>query len=232
MDENGETTRPLRVQVVHGNCLWRDCLAQVLARDQELQVTALDPNRSDSLSLVEQSRPDVILMDGNLPEKRGLDLVHQVRQCLEQTKVLVLLSATDEAQAAEYIVAGAHGFVMDDSSLEELRAAIGRVHNGRAVCSADMIHSLYVHFGKLARESHWRKEVTATDLTAREVEILNLISSHLGNKQIAKRLSVSTYTVKNHVHNILEKLRVHSRAEAVDYARQRQWLREVRCDPQ
>jgi DNA-binding NarL/FixJ family response regulator len=95
-----------------------------------------------------------------------------------------------------------------------------------------MIHSLYVRFGKLASESSWRKDMTATDLTAREIEILNLISSHLANKQIAKRLRVSTYTVKNHVHNILEKLRVHSRAEAVDYARQRQWLHEVRYDSQ
>jgi len=74
------------------------------------------------------------------------------------------------------------------------------------------------------------QDVAKFDLTPRELEILNLISDHLGNKQIANRLSVSTYTVKNHVHHILEKLQVHSRAEAVDYARQRQWLREDRSE--
>ena len=95
-----------------------------------------------------------------------------------------------------------------------------------------MIHSLYLHLARLSRGMALTKEITATELTAREMEILNLICSHPGNKQIAKRLSVSTYSVKNRVHNILEKLRVGSRAEAVDYAPQRQWLREVRCDPQ
>jgi len=154
MNADGGKTRTLRVDVVHGNYLWRDCLTQVLARDQELQVRAVDPDDSDCVSLIERSCPDVILIDGDLSGKRGLALVHQVRQRLEQAKVLVLLSAADDAQAAEYIVAGAHGFVMDDSSLKELRAAIWQVIEGKAVCSADMIHSLYVHFAKLAQESH------------------------------------------------------------------------------
>ena len=166
MDENGETTPALQVHVVHGNCLWRDCLTTGLARHPEFKVTAVNPDGSDCLSFVEQSRPDVILIDANLPGKRGLELVRQVRQSLVQTKVLVLLSVTDEARAAEYIVAGAHGFVMDNSTLEELRSAIERVIDGRAVCSADMIHSLYVQFAKLARETHWPKEIPASELTA------------------------------------------------------------------
>jgi len=228
MDSAGEKARAIRVQVVHGNCLWRDCLTTVLGRDQEFQVTAVNPDASDCVSLIEDGHPDVILVDGNLSPERGVELVRQVRERVERTKVLVLLSVTDEARAAEFILAGAHGLVMEDSSLAELRTAIGRVIDGRAVCSADMIHSLYQQFAKLARESHWRKDISANELTARELEILTLISSHLGNKQIAKRLSVSTYTVKNHVHNILEKLQVGSRAEAVEHARQRQWLNEVR----
>jgi DNA-binding NarL/FixJ family response regulator len=231
MNADGGKTRVLRVDIVHGNCLWRDCLTQVLAQDRELRVRPVDPDGSDCLSLLERNCPDVILIDGGLSGKRGLALVHQVRQRLEQAKVLVLFAAADGAQAGEYIMAGAHGFVMDNSSLKELRAAIRQVIEGKAVCSADMIHSLYVDFARLAQESHWGQDVAKMGLTPRELEVLNLISDHLGNKQIAKRLSVSIFTVKNHVHNILEKLQVHTRAEAVDHARRRRWLGETGYEP-
>ena len=232
MASESETARAARLHVVHGNRLLRECLATVLTRNREFDVREVNPDEADFLEIIISGAPDVILIDGNLPRTNGLDVVRQLRQRLEGAKVLVLFSAPDEVKAAEYIMAGAHGCVVEDSSLEELRAAIRRVVEGRAVCSADMIHLLYTQFAKLARESHWREQVAAIELTARELEILNLISCHLGNKQIAKRLCVSTYTVKNHVHNILEKLQVQSRVEAVEYARQRQWLPEASSDPQ
>lgn len=179
------------------------------------------------MALLEKDPPDVILVDASLPHRVAAELIRKVRERLQQTNVLALVSAASQDEMVDCVVAGAHGCLMEDSSLEDLRTAVAKVMQGERFCSADMMQSLFNEFAKLARETNWRKQVASMDLTSRELEILRLISRHHGNKQIAKKLSVSLFTVKNHVHNILDKLQVQSRFEAVEYARQRRWLDEV-----
>jgi DNA-binding NarL/FixJ family response regulator len=205
----------------------RECLALIFSRDQVFESSEVDPNAEGLLAILEHDCPDVILIDANLPHKFAVDLIQQIRQRLQKTKILALVCAASQDKVVECVVAGAHGCVMEESSVEELQTAVERVKQGESFCSAEMIQSLFNEFAKLARDANLRKQVAATDLTSRELEILRLISEHHDNKQIAKKLSVSLYTVKNHVHNILEKLQVQSRFQAVEYARQRRWLGEV-----
>ena len=118
----------------------------------------------------------------------------------------------------------AHGCVLEESSLQDLREAIERVAVGETFCSHGLVHSVFHRLAQAARDNYRRDQDDAASLTPRELEIVPLISEHLSNKQIAKRLSVSLFTVKNHVHNIVEKLKVSGRYEAVDFARKQHWL--------
>ncbi len=95
---------------------------------------------------------------------------------------------------------------------------------GETFCSQGLVHSILHHMGQKARGHHACDQRPATGLTRRELEIVRLIAEHLSNKQIARQLSLSLYTVKNHVHNIVDKLHVTGRYEAVDYAREQRWL--------
>jgi DNA-binding NarL/FixJ family response regulator len=108
--------------------------------------------------------------------------------------------------------------------LQDLREAIEKVAAGGIYCTHGVVHSVFHRMAQEAREGNRSAGISAASLTPRELEIVQLIATHLSNKQIARRLSVSLYTVKNHVHNIVEKLQVSGRYEAVDYARKHRRL--------
>ena len=115
--------------------------------------------------------------------------------------------------------------MLEESSLDDLRDAIVRVASGQNFCSHGLVHAVFHRLAHRMKEPIARPQRDEGELlTARELEIVGLIAEHLSNKQIAKRLAVSLNTVKNHVHNIVEKLQVTGRYEAVDYARRQRWL--------
>lgn len=227
--DQGPTTSPAsipraRLQVVHRSRMFRECLKAVLSVELSIDVSDVDPQSIVDATFDELLLADVILVDAGLPARFAIELIERVRQKGTSTKVLAVVSTTAQEMVTECIVAGAHGCIFEESSLEDLRAAIEGINSRGTFCSQDMIQLVFTRFAEIARESQLRRWVEAVDLTSRELEILKLISFHLGNKQIAKRLSISLHTVKNHVHNILEKLKLTSRFEAVDYARKQQWI--------
>lgn len=217
-------TTPTKLQIVHRNQMFRECLVAVLSRDGRFEVSALDyeaiSNHENEMSI----SSDIILIDAGLPSRLAIDLIQRVRRENATTKILAVVSATAQDLVTDCIAAGAHGCVLEESSLDDLLAGIAAVQAGESFCSQDILQVVFSQLGQISRESQLRKQVRSVDLTHRELEILQLIAGHLGNKQIAKRLSVSLFTVKNHVHNILEKLELTSRFEAVDYARQKHWI--------
>ena len=125
----------------------------------------------------------------------------------------------------ECVEAGAHGFVLEESSLEDLRNAIDLVVAGQRFYSQSIVESMFDQLALFSRESRWRSRLKNVALTQRELEVLRWIAEGLSNKQVARKLSVSLYTVKNHVHNILEKLQVSDRFEAVEQAIDNRWFR-------
>lgn len=225
-------TPTTKLQVVHRNRMFRECLVAVLSRDLRFEVSELHHEAISDIGNGMKTSPHVILIDAGLPSRPAIDLIQRVRKQNTATKLLAVVSATAQDQAVECIAAGAHGCVLEESSLEDLLAGIAAVQAGESFCSPDMLQAVFSQFARIARESQLRKQVRSVDLTPRELEVLQLIAGHLGNKQIAKRLSVSLFTVKNHVHNILEKLELTSRFEAVDYARQKHWITNLAKDTQ
>jgi DNA-binding NarL/FixJ family response regulator len=224
---------PIQVKVVHRNRIFRECLARVLCGDGRFQVAEVDHTDAGYLTAIASDSPQVVLIDLSLPEQLALSLTQSLReQEASPSRIILLTHAGTQDDLVECFAAGAQGCVLEESSLEELREAIERVAGGKSFCSHGLVHSVFHRLAQSAQESYRRVGDGAPSLTSRELEIVRLIAEHLSNKQIAKRLSVSLYTVKNHVHNIVDKLQVTGRYEAVDYARKQGWLVPAKLAPQ
>lgn len=216
--------RTERIAVVHQSQLFRQCLAVVLGEDFEVREIDHDQPLSDLLTEIAGVEPAIAIIDLSLHSDVAIEVAGFLKSGTSNVKVVVIVTPETQQNLADYVVAGADAWVHQESSLDELKAAVRDVLNGQTFCAARLLPELVNQFAAVVRTTQWRERPRETELTQRELEILDLISARLSNKQIAKRLAISLYTVKNHVHSILEKLDVDSRHGAVDYARQRKWL--------
>ena len=167
-----------------------------------------------------------MLVDVGMPDKDGLEVTQILHEEVPQVKVIILglVDLTDEIMAC--IEAGATGYVLKESSFEHLIETIRSVHRNETFCSPRMAASLFSRIAELTGEVKDRIPSDSIKLTPRELDIINLIAEGLPNKEISKRLFIETQTVKNHIHNILDKLQLHNRFETVQYARERKLLKK------
>jgi DNA-binding NarL/FixJ family response regulator len=214
--------QPLDLLIVDSHQLFRECLAAVLGPPEGSFAVEIADGLEPALARLAARRFDVLLVGLDLPGAAELIRQAAVRHPAARAVVLGGNEAGDLALAP--FEAGARGYVLRDQSLSELRAAIERVAAGETVVTPEVAHQLFVRLSELGRESRRRRRLEFLDLTAREIEILDLIAQGLRNQEIADRLFLSVHTVKNHVHNMLERLGLETRAEAVRYARERGWL--------
>lgn len=214
---------PIRVFITDDNRLLREGLTSMLEEQEDITVVGAAESGSDALKQIKELRPEVALIDIGMPDKDGIDVTHTLHQDLPEVKVIILgmCDLTDEIMAC--IEAGAAGYVLKEASFDHLLETIRSVHIGESFASPDVTASLFSRIAELADESTPRSSMK---LTARELQIVNLIAKGLTNKEIAQKLSIATQTVKNHVHNILDKLQLHNRLEAVQYARERKLLKK------
>jgi DNA-binding NarL/FixJ family response regulator len=199
----------VRVFIVADLRLLRDGLATTLALQKGVSVVGSAASLADALAAIPSARPSVILVDLAPPD--GLDAIGRLAAC-HGTKVVALGVPHREAEILACAEAGASAYVTREQPLRFLVETILAVERGEAICSARMAASLLQRVATLAGQR--TRGVSGARLTEREHEIARLIDDGLSNKQIAGRLCIEVSTVKNHVHNILEKLNVRSRGEA------------------
>jgi len=232
-----EMSSPKRLLVVSPQKLFRECLGSMLSEDGSFKVREEELSRQAVLARTQSWRPAVVLIDfsrvtrgdeAGSGEENGsvFDLIRKIASPPTAVKVLVLGVDETDPDLLKCIEMGADGYVSKESSVEELGQAIEWVLAGGAVCPPRLAYSTFSLLAELAKEHQRSLRVEALQLTPREMEILQLIAENLSNKKIAERLSLSIYTVKNHVHHILDKLQVERRSEAVEYAYQRHWFRD------
>ncbi len=221
-----ETTRLFLVGEYH---LFRECLATALAEFDHLAVAGQADDLGTALERLEATPADLVLLDVS-PAPPGVE--DSVREFTDRSpeleiKLIALGLEENEKQVLRFIEAGACAYVLKEASVNELAQIIGRVMRGEAVCSPQIASSMFSRLADLARLERRQEQVESLNLTPRELEILQLVADGYSNKEIASELFLSFHTVKNHVHNILEKLKVQHRSQAVEYAARRRWL-EVR----
>jgi DNA-binding NarL/FixJ family response regulator len=208
----------IRVLIADDQALFRRGLYVVLGTEDQIDVVAEAENGEEAIAKVEELAPDVVLMDVRMPRVNGIDAARQIRDISPSTKILMLTVSDEEDDLYEAIKAGANGYLLKEISVEEVAEAIRAVVQGQSLISPSMASKLLNEFNSLAKKADERQQFPAPTLTSRELEVLKLVAKGMSNREIADDLFISENTVKNHVRNILEKLHLHSRMEAVIYA--------------
>jgi DNA-binding NarL/FixJ family response regulator len=208
----------VRVLIADDQAVFRRGLFVVLSTEDEIDVVAEAEDGEEAIAKAEEMAPDVVLMDVRMPRVNGIEAARQIRDVLPSTKILMLTVSDEEDDLYEAIKAGANGYLLKEISVEEVASAIHAVMQGQSLISPSMASKLLHEFNALARQAAEKEQLPAPVLTARELEVLKLVARGMSNKDVADELFISENTVKNHVRNILEKLHLHSRMEAVMYA--------------
>ena len=203
-------SKPIRVMLVDDHTMVRRGLATFLKVFEDLQLVGEAENGETAIQLCAEVLPDVILMDMVLPVMDGATATRAIRRQFPQVQVIVLTSFKEGELIKNALEAGAIGYLLKDVSADELVDAIRAAHAGRATLSPEAAQALV--------ETTNQPRTYGLDLTEREREVLALMIEGLNNTQIAGRLTVSPSTIKSHVSNILAKLGVASRTEAVTLA--------------
>ena len=214
----------LRVLLVDDQALFRRGLQLVLSDEEDIEVVAEAADGREAVDKARQLAPDVVLMDVRMPVMSGTEAARRIRGDLPSTRILMLTASEDEADLYDAVKAGANGYMLKDVSVGEVGEAIRAVGRGQSLISPSMASKLLEEFSSLAKLAEGRDPLPAPTLTAREVEILRLVAKAMSNREIGVALFISENTVKNHVRNILEKLHLHNRMEAVMYAVQERLL--------
>jgi two-component system, NarL family, nitrate/nitrite response regulator NarL len=200
----------IRVAIACDIRLYREGLSLHLARQEQLGVVGTASTREETHRLARELAPDVLLLDMAMPD--SLAIVHEVHDIAPDTRVLALTIPEAEGAVIACAEAGVAGFVTREASIADLIEAIGSAARGEACMSPRAAAALLRRVGALAADRP-AAHPPRGELTAREREIVELVALGLSNKAIAARLHVEIATVKNHVHNVLDKLQVHRRGE-------------------
>jgi DNA-binding NarL/FixJ family response regulator len=204
------------VLVVDDQELFRRGLVMLLGQDADIEVVGEAADGVAATELAASTAPDVVLLDVRMPKRTGVEACRAIKELVPAAKIIMLTVSDEEADLYETVKNGASGYLLKDSSIEEVAQAIRVVHEGQSLISPSMAVKLIDEFKQMSKPD--RQQVTGLRLTERELEVLRLVAKGLNNRVIARELYISENTVKNHVRNILEKLHLHSRMEAVVYA--------------
>jgi two-component system nitrate/nitrite response regulator NarL len=200
--------RPITIMIVADVRLYREGLAASLSSRSNLRVLPIGDDASSMLGRIAHAAPDVVLVD--TAARNSVELVRALRERAPSTKAIAFAVHEYEQEIITYAEAGAAGYVTCDASFDQLISAIESVAREELVCSPRIASTLFRRLGKLGETG---ASSTGT-LTQRERQVLSLIRDGLSNKEIAQALNVAEPTVKNHVHHLLEKLRVTNRTQA------------------
>jgi two-component system, NarL family, response regulator DegU len=206
----------IRVMIADDHSMVRQGLKQILELEDDIAVVAQAANGEEAVRLAREHKPDVILMDINMPGTNGLQAIKELKQDKHPYKVIVLTIHQDREYLFKTLQMGSEGYVLKDAEPSVLIEAIRNVFRGQSYIQPNMTRELVKEFNRVTL--HEKDKQDENNLPSREIEVLDLIAEGMINKEIAKQLYISEKTVKNHVSNIFKKLNVSDRTQAAIYA--------------
>jgi DNA-binding NarL/FixJ family response regulator len=208
----------IRVVVVDDHALFRRGLDRVLSDEPDIEVVGEAGDGVEAVARVRELTPDVVIMDVRMPRATGIEAARTLRAMVPETKVIMLTVSDLEEDLYEAVKAGVNGYLLNEVAIAEVADAVRAVAAGHSLVSPSMASKLFTEFNALAQRADERQRALSPRLTERELEVLKLVAKGLSNREIGSELFIAENTVKNHVRNVLEKLQLHSRMEAVVYA--------------
>jgi len=210
--------RKTKILLIEDNRILRDGIKAIINREKDLQIVASSAGNQDTLLQARRIKPHMVLLDLGLRNESGLSVVVSLTKVLPDVKIIGMGLIPSQLDIIELVEAGAGGFILKDATIEDVLSTIRAVARGIKILPPLLTESLFTHVVDYALRKGKGKLPDALRMTKREREIVVLIAEGLSNKEIAQRLNLSTYTVKSHVHNILEKMALHSRLEIATYS--------------
>lgn len=201
---------PVNVFIIDDHPMVVEGLHSLLSRLENIEVTGSVSNAFDAIPFIQKNKPDVVLLDINLPEISGIDLCKKIPQHFPSIKILGMSTFSERSYISRMIENGASGYLIKSASAEEIAEAINTVQEGKIYLSLSMEH--------MARPLSVFPSDTLPALTKREKEVLQLISEGLTNNQVAEKLFISPLTVDSHRKNLLTKLNVNNTASLIKLA--------------
>lgn len=199
----------IEIMIADDHSMIREGLKQLLELEGDMKVVAEASNGKECLEIIGEVRPDVLLLDINMPEKNGLEVLQEINLTKKRPKILILTVHNEVDYLLKAVEIGVDGYVLKDSESAELKKAIQTVVSGETYIQPDLIPAL--NSKRVERDSDKDK---IDNLTRRELQVLKLLAVGSYNKEIAEKLGISERTVKNHVSNIFKKLEVTDRTQA------------------
>jgi two-component system response regulator DegU len=220
-----ERNKKIKIVIIDDHQLFREGVKRILAMENEFEIVADGQDGSQAMELVKLYRPDVILMDINMPQMNGVEATKELVQAFPHIKVLILSIHDDESYVTHVLKTGASGYLLKEMDADALIEAVKVVASGGAYIHPKVTHNLINEYRRLAKEDDLHEESIGYReveyrkplhiLTRRECEVLQLMTDGQSNRAIGESLYISEKTVKNHVSNILQKMNVNDRTQAV-----------------
>jgi DNA-binding NarL/FixJ family response regulator len=212
----------IRILLIEDNRILRDGITAIINGHDDVEVAAVSDGKDNTLSKTRSVKPDVVLIDLGLNSQNSLDVVQSVKKGFPDVKIIGMGLAPAQADILEFVQAGAEGFILKTATVTEMIDTIRAVSAGATVLPPSMTGSLFSQVAEHAISKGKRNLKVAIRMTEREKDVIALIVEAKSNKEIADKLNIATFTVKSHVHNIMEKLALHSRMQIANHAREEQ----------
>ena len=219
--------KKIRLLLVEDNRLLRDGILTILKPYKDIAIVAASGDSNSTLTTIQKLQPNVVLLDLGLRSQNSLHLVELVRKEFPEAKIIVMDLAPVQADILQYVKAGANGFILKDASLNDLLITIRSVAEGSTVLPPLLVDSLFSQIVEHAVREGKTKLKSAVKMTKREREVIGWLGDGMSNKEIGQKMKISTYTVKSHIHNIMEKLALHTRLEIANYSFTDQTLKKI-----
>lgn len=210
--------KKIRLLLIEDNRLLRDGILGVLKPHKDIVVIAASGDGKHTIQKIRVLKPNVILLDLGLRSQNSLQVVEIMKKDFPEAKIIVMDLAPVQADILQYVKAGANGFILKDASLNDFLITIRSVAEGSTVLPALLVDSLFSQIVDHAVRESKSKLKEAVLMTKREREVIGLLSEGMSNKEIGQKIHISMYTVKSHIHNIMEKLALHTRLEIANYS--------------
>jgi len=208
---------PISLVLIDDNRVLREGIVAMIHTQPGFKVLAAFADVDEALEKVREAKPDVVLLDYGLEDYDSLSLTATVHVEVPGARVIVMGLLPLEEDVANYVRAGASGFIMKDAVFEDFFATIRAVAGGAEVLPQTLTNSLFSQVARTAAKGRKTRAMEAVRLTKRERQVIDLLGEGLSNKAIAVRLHIAIHTVKSHVHNVVEKLALHSRLEVAAF---------------